>query len=152
MNDTRRLLAVAGLAAIMLASCTAGDPQFSAETPAGFWHGLWHGMISLIMLVVGIFNDSVSVYERNNTGGWYDLGFLMGVLCIWGSGSKASSARRHAKRRDEEWEAIAAKVDAKLKRRIRQWAESEPDDDWNVVEAKAEAKLKRKLRQWADED
>lgn len=151
----RRMQWVGAFALVLLAvaGCAAGDARYTPEDPAGFWTGLWHGMISIVTLVVGIFSDTVEVYERNNSGGWYDLGFLFGVLCIWGGGSKAAPRRRRAPRpTDPEWDAIGRKVEAKLKRKIRTWAEAEPDEDWDVVEAKAEEKLKLKVREWAESD
>lgn len=130
-----------------IAGCAAGDPRFTAETPAGFWMGLWHGMISLVALVIGIFADGVHVYEAHNTGGWYDFGFVIGVACVWGSGHHAT---RRRPRRDPEWEEIGRKVEAKLKRLIRGWAEAAPDESWQVVGEKAERKLKTRLREWAE--
>ena len=47
--------------------------------PAGFWAGLWHGVISPVTFIVSLFNDDVAIYEVNNDGGWYDFGFLVGV-------------------------------------------------------------------------
>lgn len=45
----------------------------------GFWKGLWHGIISPISFVISLFDDSVSVYSINNSGAWYDFGFLLGA-------------------------------------------------------------------------
>ncbi|MDH5395384.1 MAG: hypothetical protein OEW97_03855, partial [Gammaproteobacteria bacterium] len=67
---------------LLLSACTAGDVRFTAtggEGPAGFLYGLWHGVISVITLIIHIFNETVHVYETNNVGGWYDFGFLLGV-------------------------------------------------------------------------
>ncbi len=139
---------------VLLASCTAGDPQFSADAPAGFWMGLWHGAIAPLALIVGIFSEGVQVYERSNTGGWYDFGLIFGLLTFWGGGSHTASRRasRRARRRsDHEWEEIGRKVEAKLQRKIRAWAGADPDENWDLVEAKAEAKLKLKLREWAED-
>lgn len=157
MRKSVRLAAIAILAGVFLslASCAAGDEQFTAEAPAGFWVGLWHGIISVVTLIIGIFSDTVKVYETSNTGGWYDFGFLLGVICIWGGGGSATAHKKGRKRSkcdDEEWEEIGRKVEKKFKRKIRQWAEAEPDEDWNVVEEKAEQKLKKKIREWADDD
>lgn len=69
---------------LFLTSCTAGDAQFTEQDPAGFFYGLWHGVISFIALIIHVFNDSVLVYESINSGGWYDFGFLIGVTSIWG--------------------------------------------------------------------
>ena len=133
-------------------SCAAGNPETTPEDPAGFWLGVWHGMISVIAFVIGLFNHSVEVYERNNSGPLYDLGFLIGILGIWGGGSKVSGDRRRKRCDDKQWEVIGAKVEAKIQRKIREWAEAEPDEDWNIVEAKAEEKLKRKIREWAKDN
>lgn len=144
-------IAVVAVAALLLAGCAAGDPRFTAEAPAGFWVGLWHGIISLVTLVVSVFSETVRMYEPHNTGGWYDLGFLMGIGTMAGGGSKARPGRRRRRRdQEKEWEEIGDKVEAKVRRKIREWAEAEPDEDWNVVEAKAEAKLKQSLREWAE--
>jgi len=84
--------------ALLLSACAAGDPRFTAETPAGFWIGLWHGIISVVTLVIGIFDDSVRVYETHNTGAWYDFGFLFGVIAIWGGSSHQAGCRRRRSR------------------------------------------------------
>jgi hypothetical protein len=57
--------------------------------PAGFWAGLWHGLIAPITFIICIFNPDVRIYETNNRGRLYDLGFIMGVSSsIGGSGSR----------------------------------------------------------------
>lgn len=152
-DRSRSVRSLVGIVAItvLLLGCAAGDPRFTPSDPAGFWTGLWHGMISFITLVIGIFADSVHVYEVDNTGGWYDFGFLLGVAMIWGGGHSTYHHRTRKRREDDEWKEIGRKVEAKLQRKIREWAEAEPDEDWNVVEARAEAKLKQRLRAWAEE-
>jgi len=45
----------------------------------GFWSGLWHGMIIFFSFIGSLFSDNIVVYAVNNTGGWYDFGFLLGV-------------------------------------------------------------------------
>ena len=45
----------------------------------GFFGGLWHGMIALVSFVGSLFNDDIAVWAVNNNGGWYELGFLIGV-------------------------------------------------------------------------
>lgn len=144
-------VALVGLT-FVLVGCAAGDPRFTAESPAGFWQGLWHGIISVVCLVIGIFSDTVKVYEVNNSGGWYDFGFIFGVIAFWGGGGAKGYHGRRVRRQDQrEWEEVGRKVEAKMRRKIREWAEAEPDEEWNVVEGKAEEKLKRRLRSWADE-
>lgn len=145
---------------LLLTSCAAGDTQFTAETPAGFWYGLWHGVISIITLVIHIFNDNVLVYEINNSGGWYDFGFLIGVISIWGGGSHMSCKSAAVKKRDQEWEEIGSKVELKIMRNMKEWAKDEessdnPEDsseEWDEVGDKVEKKLKRKIREWAEKE
>jgi hypothetical protein len=47
--------------------------------PAGFWGGLWHGIIAPITFIVSLFVDGVSIYETNNNGRWYEFGFMLGI-------------------------------------------------------------------------
>jgi hypothetical protein len=99
-DHSLRAVGAVALLVVVVAGCAAGDSRFTTEDPAGFFMGLWHGIISMITLVVGIFTDSVQVYERNNTGGWYDFGFLLGVSSTWGGGSTTAyhRARRRTRR------------------------------------------------------
>lgn len=56
---------------------------------AGFWAGLWHGLISPITFIISIFNLNVRIYETNNRGRLYDLGFIIGAsISFGGSGSR----------------------------------------------------------------
>ena len=139
------LLVVASLSA-----CAAG-PHFTPEHQAGFIAGVWHGLISLITLIISVFSDQVAVYELDNTGWGYDFGFWLGIVIMAGGGSSGAHVRQRRRRHDAEWDEIGRKLEAKMRRLIREWSEAEPDDDWKVVGDKAEAKLKRELRRWADE-
>ncbi len=141
---------------LLLTACSAGDAQFSTDNPAGFWYGLWHGIISVIMLIVHLFNESVGVYEINNTGGWYDFGFLLGVIMIWGGGSQVNCKSAEKRQREKEWEEIGDKVEKKVMRKMKAWAEDEESDvsakEWEEIGAKVEQKLKRKIREWAEKE
>ncbi len=141
---------------LSLSACAAGNPQFTPEAPAGFWYGLWHGIISLISLVIHIFNNDVVVYEINNRGGWYDFGFLLGVIGFWGGGKKVVYKSPRRKMRDQEWQEISDKVEQKVMRKLKAWAETEDetavDAEWDEISDKMEQKLKRKIRQWAEKE
>jgi hypothetical protein len=83
---------------IILAACTAGvnpsvDVPDAEKTVAGFWHGLWHGVIVIITFIISLFSDTVNIYEVHNTGSWYDLGFILGALIALGSGGRASKGK-----------------------------------------------------------
>lgn len=75
--------------AIVLTSCAPGSEKFS-ESAAGFWMGMWHGFISFFTFLIGLFSDTVSIYENNNNGNWYDFGFILGITFFYGGGSKSS--------------------------------------------------------------
>ena len=82
------------LAICSLAGCAAGPNQFQdARTAdgsvAGFWRGLWHGMILPVAFVISLFTDKISVYEVHSNGGWYNFGFLLGAATVWGGGTSA---------------------------------------------------------------
>ena len=68
------------LLALLVIGCAAGDSRFTEADPAGFWFGLWHGFIIVIAFVVSLFSDQTTVYEIHNSGGWYNFGFVLGVL------------------------------------------------------------------------
>jgi hypothetical protein len=57
---------------------------------AGFWAGLWHGLICPISFVISLFNHQVHVYEVHNRGALYDLGFLVGASTCFGSAGRGS--------------------------------------------------------------
>ena len=141
---------------ILLTSCVAGDAQFTDISPAGFFYGLWHGVISFITLIIHIFNDSVIVYEASNTGGWYDFGFLIGVACVWGGGGHVSCKSAAQKRREQDWDEVGDKVEKKVMRKLKEWSEEEEatgqDEEWDEIGEKLEKKLKRKIREWAEKD
>lgn len=59
--------------------------------PAGFWAGLWHGLISPITFIVSLINSQVRIYEVNNNGRWYDFGFIIGVSGAFGSGGSTAT-------------------------------------------------------------
>lgn len=47
--------------------------------PYGFWGGLWHGMVAPIAFIGSLFSDNIAMYAVNNSGGWYDFGFWLGI-------------------------------------------------------------------------
>ena len=156
LNSRRLGLVVLAFSVVLLTACAAGDAQFTQDDPAGFWYGLWHGVISVVALVIHIFNENVAVYEINNTGGWYDFGFLLGVICIWSGGSHINCKSAEQKRRDKEWEEIGEKVERKVMRKLKDWSEEEETtgsaEEWEEIGKKVEEKLKRKIREWAEKE
>ena len=95
------VLLVIGLIVLSIAGCTAG-PNELVNSPdeegkvAGFWQGLWHGIISPITFIISLFSKTVHIYEVHNSGGWYNFGFLLGASIIFG-GSGGGAARRRCR-------------------------------------------------------
>ncbi|MBI4437633.1 hypothetical protein HY631_01640 [Candidatus Uhrbacteria bacterium] len=79
------LLFLALLGVLLIAGC-APDANAMVDTAveggsiAGFWLGVWHGVIIEFTFVISLFSDSVGMYEIHNNGGWYDFGFLLGAV------------------------------------------------------------------------
>jgi hypothetical protein len=70
--------------------------------PAGFWAGLWHGSLLPIAFVVSLFKPGVGIYETQNTGGWYNLGFILGASSALGGGSKVQINRPQGDESEDE--------------------------------------------------
>ena len=83
-------------AALLLTGCAASGndvAQTGGPDAAGFWWGLWHGVISPVTFLVSLFRDDVGLYEIHNTGGWYDFGFMLGVSVVFSGAARSGSAR-----------------------------------------------------------
>ena len=53
--------------------------------PYGFLSGLWHGIIMPFSFIGSLFSDDIAMYAVNNSGGWYDFGYCIGVGLLTGS-------------------------------------------------------------------
>jgi hypothetical protein len=62
-----------------LTGCLPSSVADEAASRAGFFWGIWHGMIAPISLIASLFNPSYSIYEANNAGFWYNLGFYLAI-------------------------------------------------------------------------
>ncbi len=93
-----QMLFIFGLLLVVLSACAPGaNPSVGtvvadAGQPAGFWLGLWQGLIAPVTFVVSLFNDQVGIYEVHNSGNLYNLGYVLGLGFIVG-GSNAGSRR-----------------------------------------------------------
>jgi hypothetical protein len=75
-------------AAFLAASCARQPAPVGLEHP-GFLMGLLHGFTIVFSFIGSLWSD-VRIYAFPNTGGWYDLGYLIGAAMFLG-GSGASS-------------------------------------------------------------
>ena len=89
---------------IIFSGCAAdgnpyrGESGGAADKPAGFWLGLWHGLIIPVTFVVSLFKSSINIYEIYNTGSGYNFGFMIGIMIILGGGSGGSTTVVHKRR------------------------------------------------------
>ncbi|MFC1888032.1 hypothetical protein ACFLYK_04415 [Candidatus Cloacimonadota bacterium] len=81
---------------ILISGCIPGDGKHTKERPAGFLWGIWHGWLSPLSLIIGIFDADIRIYETNNSGWWYDFAFYMAIL--GGFGGLSLSRKRRKKK------------------------------------------------------
>jgi hypothetical protein len=71
------------IAAISLTSVAnaqfAEHGSYYSYDEAGFFSGLWHGLLAPWTLILRLFID-IEMYAIPNTGWFYDLGFLIGII------------------------------------------------------------------------
>jgi len=79
MRTTLLMLVLMMVLCLLLCACAPGTNRFE-QRKAGFFYGIWHGWIAPISLIWHLFNPAVRIYEANNTGGWYDLGFYIAII------------------------------------------------------------------------
>lgn len=90
----KTIFKILSLVVIVLFICSCADVTNVEECrdfePYGFWSGLWHGIIAPFSFIGSLFSDSIAMYALNNTGGWYDFGFVLGAGILFGGSLKAS--------------------------------------------------------------
>lgn len=79
---------------LVMLACTAGPNPVTniaveGRSVAGFWMGLWHGLIAPLTFIISLFTSDVKMYEVHNSGVWYDFGFVLGAGILFG-GSASS--------------------------------------------------------------
>ena len=74
----------------LLGGC--GPHRVASADAVGFNPGIWHGWIAPVSLVLSLFG-AYQIYEANNTGFFYNLGFYMAIIS--GFGGLALFRRKH---------------------------------------------------------
>ena len=91
-------LVAGGIMLLSITGCAPGpniqEGAIQGGESAGFWLGLWHGVIAPITFVISLFSDTVNVYEIHNNGNWYNFGFVLGAGVLLGGGGASSRGRR----------------------------------------------------------
>lgn len=83
MKKKSYLLLLIVILVLIFINCAPGNDKWNQEinpgNKAGFWAGIWHGAIIIITFIISLFTNDVGVYEINNTGWPYNLGFIIGL-------------------------------------------------------------------------
>ncbi len=101
----KQIRVLAGLALVALLVFSAGCAphgndfklvqELTGEKPAGFWLGLWHGIIFPITFIISLFNEKVGVYEVYNVGKLYNFGFVLGLFGSIGGMAKNGAIKKN---------------------------------------------------------
>ena len=69
---------------IFLMGCFPATDTF-AQTQATFFNGVWHGWIAPFSILMHFLGDpNVRIYEPNNVGIAYDIGFYIAIISGFG--------------------------------------------------------------------
>ncbi|MEO0076648.1 MAG: hypothetical protein ABIK19_03150 [candidate division WOR-3 bacterium] len=153
MSNNKKYLLLALILIIIFLSCAPGNyrwnPKIEGSRPANFWAGLWHGLIVIITFIVSLFTKEVGIYETNNVGWAYNLGYIIGLMASVGGGIRYTRMRRAKK---YEWD----KIEEKIREGIKSWLDESENEakkkEWEEIGKKIEEKIKRKLKEWAEKD
>lgn len=85
------ILIVAFVAVLFFSGC-ATHSFVGTGNPPGFLKGLLHGFILLFSFIGSLFTD-IEIYAYPNTGGWYNLGYLIGVMSFFGGGGAGAKRK-----------------------------------------------------------
>ncbi len=101
-----KIVSILGILLVLIfifSSCVAGPNELEKKPNnegkiAGFWKGLWHGLIAPITFIISIFSKEVRFYEVHNSGFWYNFGFVLGAGLFLSGGILGKGRRRRRKR------------------------------------------------------
>jgi hypothetical protein len=87
------------LMAVLSWSCAPGPNALEKTADAGgnvagFWMGIWHGLISPVTFIISLFSKDIRFYEVHNAGGWYNFGFVLGAGLFLGGGIFGRKSRK----------------------------------------------------------
>lgn len=84
MNKNLLYALAAGMLLLSVSSCAPLDITFEEY---GFWQGIWHGFSSFFSIIGRWFGMDIGFYAQNNTGFFYWLGYVIGVIVLMAMGS-----------------------------------------------------------------
>ncbi|MBK8504343.1 MAG: hypothetical protein IPL46_20330 [Saprospiraceae bacterium] len=96
-NLNATILFFSVLTLVLITSCAHPENLDACVNPSdtrGFLFGLIHGFIAPLTFIFSLFMDDVAIYAVNNSGGWYDFGFLLGIGGFSGGIFRGSRKKR----------------------------------------------------------
>jgi hypothetical protein len=142
--------------ALVALNCAPRNERWTPDHNAGFWAGIWHGIIIIITFVVSLFTKDVGVYEFNNSGWAYNLGFLIGLCFSVGAPWRAKPWKwgKKCRPKKDDWAEISVKVEEKVREGLKAWLaetkKKERDEEWEEIAQKIEEKIKKSLKEWTE--
>ncbi len=82
---TKKTISILILLAVII-SLTSCAPANYAHSEAGFFSGIWHGIIFVFSLIGKLFGANIGLYAEHNSGFFYWLGFIIGIGGLSGGG------------------------------------------------------------------
>ncbi|MCX8014430.1 MAG: hypothetical protein N2748_00275 [candidate division WOR-3 bacterium] len=153
MKINKKYLLIVLVLIVVTSSCAPGNyrwnPKMEGSKPANFWAGLWHGLIVIITFIVSLFTKEVGIYEVNNVGWPYNLGYILGLIISLGGGIRYTRTR---KAKHINWNEIQEKIRDSIKSGIAETEDENKKKEWEEIGKKIEEKLRRKLKEWAEKD
>jgi hypothetical protein len=131
-----------------VAGCAPGNLRWDKEIgqPANFWAGLWHGLIIIVTFIVSLFTQDVKIYEVNNVGWAYNLGFLLGAMISLGGGARSACHRKH---RDPDWDKVGKTIGDGIREGLESWRTERPAEpagpDWDELGRRIEQRVREEL-------
>jgi hypothetical protein len=66
--------------------------------PANFWLGLWQGLNVFLSFIASWFDNNIVLYQVNNNGFWYNLGYLVALSVSVGGIARGSRTKGKVKK------------------------------------------------------
>ncbi|UCG31287.1 MAG: hypothetical protein JSV53_05255 [candidate division WOR-3 bacterium] len=156
MDKRLLIIGIILIFALVAINCAPGNERWTWDHQAGFWAGIWHGIIIIITFIVSLFTRDVGIYEFNNNGWPYNIGFLIGLCFSIGAPWRWNPwkwGRKHRMKK-KEWDEIGAKVEEKVREGLKAWLQEtkkkEREEEWDEIAQKIEEKIKKSLKEWAE--
>jgi hypothetical protein len=91
--NAKRIL-IGSFLLLVLFQLTSCAPAGMTPQEYGFFYGILHGFISPFVLVAKLLGAHIGLYAEHNTGAFYWLGFILGLVFLLGGGGGSVASRR----------------------------------------------------------